>query len=264
MRSRVDVDQIRTLWNEHGNVDPMGCILTRADGQPWNADDFFRTGREEIHGVLALLGRKGIQVPRGRALDFGCGIGRLTQALAPEFQNVVGVDISPSMIRQAKGLNVCGDRCSFVLLEQQALSAFSARSFDFIYSNIALQHSPPEAVRGYLEGFGRLLTERGVLAFQLPSPSLFAVAVPDRLYLAVVRILYNTSIRGTYGMKCHDVATSLSRGGLRVVYRAFQTGPVAWGAPELSADSLPEIGGFPVRIGYWVSYFYVATHTSGP
>lgn len=39
---------------------------------------------------------------RGVALDFGCGVGRLTRALAAFFDRATGVDISSSMIEEAK------------------------------------------------------------------------------------------------------------------------------------------------------------------
>lgn len=53
-----------------------------------------------------------IDCPRKHALDFGCGVGRLTQALAAHFDEVTGVDISPSMIKLAKKYSRHGDGCN--------------------------------------------------------------------------------------------------------------------------------------------------------
>ena len=44
----------------------------------------------------------GSPAARRSALDFGCGIGRLSQALAEHFDQVYGVDISPKMIELAR------------------------------------------------------------------------------------------------------------------------------------------------------------------
>ncbi len=41
----------------------------------------------------------------GKALDFGCGVGRLTQALADYFNEVAGVDVSPTMVNKALEYN---------------------------------------------------------------------------------------------------------------------------------------------------------------
>ena len=47
----------------------------------------------------------GVTVSRGRALDFGCGAGRLTRALAARFESVVGVDVADAMLDKARALN---------------------------------------------------------------------------------------------------------------------------------------------------------------
>ena len=38
---------------------------------------------------------------RRAALDYGCGVGRLTLPLAERCEHVYGVDVSPSMLREA-------------------------------------------------------------------------------------------------------------------------------------------------------------------
>ena len=40
--------------------------------------------------------------PEYRVLDLGCGIGRITAAIAPKVQTVLGIDISPGMIAEAR------------------------------------------------------------------------------------------------------------------------------------------------------------------
>src|SRR5262249_48837046 len=104
-----------------------------------------------------------------RALDFGCGVGRLTQALARHFETVVGVDIAPSMLRGARKYNKFGDRCQYVLNERDDLRLFESNSFDFIYSNRVLQHMRPEYGKSYLREFIRVLSPEGLLVFYMPS-----------------------------------------------------------------------------------------------
>ena len=104
--------------------------------------------------------------PRQRALDFGCGVRRLTRALAAHF--ATGVDLAPSMMAQAQALDL-EHRCEFVLNARADLSMFPDNTFDFIYSNIVLQHMRPEYSTAYIREFCRALAPGAVAVFQLPS-----------------------------------------------------------------------------------------------
>src|SRR5207253_1465842 len=66
---------------------------------------FFATGEGEVSGSLDVGRELGLPERFERALDFGCGLGRLTRALAERFESVVGVDISARMLAAARGLN---------------------------------------------------------------------------------------------------------------------------------------------------------------
>jgi ubiquinone/menaquinone biosynthesis C-methylase UbiE len=167
----MDLKSLQRNWNAFANRDPMWAILAYPDrqGNRWKVDEFFATGKSEIASVLATLEELGLEVPRQKALDFGCGIGRLSQALAGQFREVTGVDIAPSMIRQAQQFNQFGERCRFVLNDKADLKIFPDESFDFIYTNIVLQHLDPAYCKAYLREFIRILRTSGVLVFQLPS-----------------------------------------------------------------------------------------------
>ena len=77
----------------------MYAALSRKElaGKRWDADAFFANGRAEIADVMAYVAGLGVNLQRGRALDFGCAIGRLTQALGAQFDEAVGVDIAAVM-----------------------------------------------------------------------------------------------------------------------------------------------------------------------
>lgn len=138
---------------------------TKAGG--WQADDFFETGRREIADVLRALGERDLAPPRGRALDFGCGIGRLTQALAAEFDEVVGVDIAPSMIEMARHRNTFDGKVTYLVNTADHLP-FADSSFDFVYSSLVLQHIRPEPMLRFVTELTRVLTPDGVAALHIP------------------------------------------------------------------------------------------------
>lgn len=126
---------------------------------------------------------------RQSALDFGCGVGRLTQALCEHFFSCQGVDIAPSMIEQANRLNQHGHRCRYAVNDADNLGQFDDRSFDFVYSNIVLQHIRPDYTINYIKEFARVLANDGVCVFQVPSerkPAGFG-ALPVEAYRARIR-----------------------------------------------------------------------------
>ncbi len=166
-----DLHGLQRSWDEAGLADPLWAILTAPgkQGGAWDVDEFFSSGRAEIAAVLEYLSSLGLPISHRRALDFGCGVGRLTQALAEHFDEVDGVDIAPSMVEQARELNRHADRCHYHINAAPDLHLFPDGRFDLVYSNLVLQHVGPELACAYIREFVRVLAPGGVALFQLPS-----------------------------------------------------------------------------------------------
>ena len=167
----MSLAQVKRTYEMFGREDPLYAILSvnRFRHNRWNRDEFFHTGQQEIAEVLAYVEGLGVQPQHGRALDFGCGVGRLSQALAGSFGQVVGVDIAESMVERARSYNAHGGRVEYRVNATDDLKCFANDSFDFLYSNITLQHIPPEASSRYIREFVRVLRPGGVGVFQIPS-----------------------------------------------------------------------------------------------
>jgi ubiquinone/menaquinone biosynthesis C-methylase UbiE len=104
------------------------------------------------------------------ALDFGCGVGRLTRAFGHYFEQVIGVDISECMIARAKKLNASFPNCEFVVNQHEDLRVFPNDHFDMVFSGFVLQHIPSNRlIRLLICEFVRVLKDGGLLVFQLPS-----------------------------------------------------------------------------------------------
>src|SRR6266852_2844803 len=170
----MNITEWQKNWDDLGKEDPLWVVLTdpARKGGKWTPEQFFETGRAEIERVLNELASKGIQLHRKRALDFGCGPGRLSQALALHFERVDGVDISPSMIGHANRFNQFPDKCHYHVNATGDLALFPSNSFDFIYSTIVLQHIEPRFGKIYLREFIRVLSHGSIAAFQIQSPTL--------------------------------------------------------------------------------------------
>ncbi|MCW6157991.1 MAG: class I SAM-dependent methyltransferase [Thermoplasmatales archaeon] len=93
------------------DVDPYWSILvdpSKIDNK-WNLDEFYSTGRKQVKRVMDFISQNGITFQKFSALDYGCGVGRLSEALADVFSNVTGVDFSRKMINLAKAHNRYGN-----------------------------------------------------------------------------------------------------------------------------------------------------------
>lgn len=187
----ADLDKLRYAWDGLAERDALGAILTDESktGGKWNTTEFMATGEVEIETVIDHLARIGYSPnTTGFALDFGCGVGRLTQALARRFRSAVGVDISQQMIRQAESLNQYPN-CRYVASSAAHLQ-FDNASFAFLYSNIVLQHVPRRLAMHYLREFVRLLAPGGVLVFGVQD----SFAAPN-LSARMVRIRHVVHLR---------------------------------------------------------------------
>jgi SAM-dependent methyltransferase len=167
----MDLRDLQRHWDTFGRTDPYWAILTdpARRGDRWDLEAFFATGAEEIAAHMEVAARRGVPRRRGRALDFGCGAGRLTQALAGHFAAVVGVDVAPSMVALARAHNRHGARCTYVVNDRPDLRDFADASFDLIYTGRVLQHIEPRYSVSYLREFVRVLAPGGFLSFDLPS-----------------------------------------------------------------------------------------------
>lgn len=167
----MTLKRLRRNWDDLGKTDPFWAILSVPEmrGNRWDLDAFLSTGKEEIANLMEDLHGLGLEPTLGRALDFGCGVGRLTQALADRFKEAWGVDIAPSMIELANRYNRHPDNCRYFLNDRPDLRLFDDGTFDLIYSNITLQHVEPTYHVAYLADFLRILEPGGLLVFQLPS-----------------------------------------------------------------------------------------------
>ncbi|MDN5715807.1 MAG: methyltransferase domain-containing protein [Janibacter sp.] len=170
----MTLDDLRKNWDGLGRADPFWAILAYPNrlGGGWQGheEDFFASGEDAVNEIMAALRHHSAFPSRtDRALDFGCGAGRLTQALAQHFDHVDGVDVASSMVDLARQHNRRGDNVDYHLNVAPDLGLFPADTFDFLLSIIVLQHIPNALKVRYLTEFVRVLRPGGVAAFTVPS-----------------------------------------------------------------------------------------------
>ena len=148
-------------WRELGQSQPYWGVLSHPDFlreniTPEGIENFYLSGRQYIDQMVQTLTRLTGQAPAGPALDFGCGVGRLAEAMA-EHVPTTGLDISPGMLALARER---GGKATYT-------DTLPDGPFGWINSFIVLQHIPPD--RG-LEILGDLLARLapgGMVSIQL-------------------------------------------------------------------------------------------------
>lgn len=178
-------------WETWGAKDPYYGVLSfdkfRRDQLDASATtEFFASGDRHIARVFELVGQT-LDVPfhPPTALDFGCGVGRLVLPLAMRTERTTGVDISPSMLAEArKNLDAAGVRNVTLAVSDATLSRVPEQ-FSLVHSYIVLQHIPWAEGRKLIAVLADKVEAGGILALHFLTG---ATASP--LVKAAIRIRY--------------------------------------------------------------------------
>jgi ubiquinone/menaquinone biosynthesis C-methylase UbiE len=220
---RVDFDQVRRDWTTLGARDPLWAVSVAPDkrGGRWDVDEFLAQGQHDVARTRSWLAALGLPTEWERVLDFGCGAGRLSQALAEFADEVVGVDVSVPMLETARALDLGrrrlaggGGTCRFVLNEAPDLHVFPSGSFDLVYSELVLQHLPRRVISGYLAEFVRVLRPGAVALVQCTTRPMWTAKG------MVWRIVVRLAQRVLLGYPAPMLMTAVPAARLRAVVRA--------------------------------------------
>lgn len=204
-------------WVRWGEQDPYFAVITDAKYRNANLDEqarteFFESGRRHVRYVLDAS-RRFVHLPSfapKRALDFGCGVGRVALPLAEAVESVVGLDVSPAMLAEARrNCDAQGLRNVELLTSDDGLSRLQGQ-FDLVHSFIVFQHI--DMPRGR-QLFARLLShlaDGGVAAIHVTTgkayhPDSFGQPpapppVPPTGSASALSTPSNTGLRGLFGL----------------------------------------------------------------
>jgi SAM-dependent methyltransferase len=149
---KIEADVLETdvEWEKWGARDPYFGVLThdRYRSSKMAADDylaFFESGHGHVEAVLANCRRHfGEDFQPRRVLDFGCGVGRVLLPFAEICETVVGVDVSESMLAEARrNCARFGVNNAKLVRADDTLSTVEG-PFDLVHSTIVFQHIESE------------------------------------------------------------------------------------------------------------------------
>jgi SAM-dependent methyltransferase len=160
-------------WEKWGKDNPYFGVVSHDKFLNQNLDDaalqeFFGTGERHVEHIYDTIRSKiRPDFQPGAVLDYGCGVGRLVIPFARRAQKVVGVDVSPSMLEEARSNAKKYGFPAASLIHADDLPSLAAGSFDLIHSFIVFQHIPVARGEQILQQLLALLAEGGVGAIHV-------------------------------------------------------------------------------------------------
>lgn len=160
-------------WEKFGQKDPYYGVVSldkfrRENLGPEALREFFQTGEEHVAFLMATI--QATMAPSfhpRRALDFGCGVGRIAIPLARACESVTGVDVSGAMLAEAgRKAGEMGIPNLELTLSDDALTRITGR-FDFIHAFLVFQHIRRNRGERIMERLIGLLEAGGVGIFQV-------------------------------------------------------------------------------------------------
>jgi SAM-dependent methyltransferase len=161
------LDRMRAEWNSRAREDAHFYVAFGRENQ--TEEDFLATAAEN----LPAFEREFPRLPprpasERRALEIGCGPGRLMLPMSRHFGEIHGVDVSDEMATLARERLSDVPNAHVHVTSGADLGLFEDEYFDFVYSYIVFQHIPGRAiVLNYLREAQRVLRPGGILCCQL-------------------------------------------------------------------------------------------------
>lgn len=159
---------MREFWDARAREDPFYFVDNRLRYGDPDLERFWASGDDLLARFEDLLG---VEVsPGDEVVEIGCGVGRVTRALAARARHVRAMDVSEQMIARARELNPELANVEWIVGDGTSLAPVADASADVCFSFVVFQHIPEPAVTlGYVGEMGRVLRPSGVAAFQISN-----------------------------------------------------------------------------------------------
>jgi len=152
----------RMFWDSKARENPYWYISSFLSYSEPNLRSFWESGYTIWNEVKTQIGYE--PGPEATVVEIGCGIGRLTRAIAPEVGTVHAFDISAEMLRQ--GLLGAPENSQFHLSRGDSLRPVQDGVADLVLAYLVYQHLPDEQVLSrYLREMVRVARPGGLIAF---------------------------------------------------------------------------------------------------
>ena len=160
--------RVERFWDERAREDAFHFVDSRLAYGGGEDERFWSGGEEAVSQMLGVLGVR--LAPTDVVVDIGCGVGRLTRALAARAREVLALDVSSEMLSRARQLNAHLDNVRWLHGDGTTLAPIADSSVDACFSHVVFNHIPDPAITlGYVREMGRVLRPGGWSAFQVSA-----------------------------------------------------------------------------------------------
>ena len=157
-----------SFWDERARENALYFVDNTIDYRSPDLERFFAAGEDVVDRILAMVEAE--IGPEDDVVEIGCGVGRLTRALARRARSVTALDISAEMLERARELNPQIENVTWLKGDGVSLAGVGDASADVCFSHVVFQHIPDPAVTlGYVREMGRVLRPGGWSAFHVSN-----------------------------------------------------------------------------------------------
>jgi SAM-dependent methyltransferase len=166
--ARVDDRHMQRFWDERAREDAFFFVDDRLEYRRPDVERFFLEGERTLD---AILGELGVAIAGDeKVVEVGCGLGRITRAIAGRAGHVWALDVSPEMLERARNLNTELDNVEWLHGDGRSLRPVGDGCASACFSHVVFQHVPDPAITlDYVREMGRVLRPGGWAAFQVSN-----------------------------------------------------------------------------------------------
>lgn len=168
------LERTGAVWTRLGQEAPHWSVLTQDQYRPARIAEtqaaFYATGERDRALLRDMLARHGL-APSAlpRVVEFGCGVGRATVAIAEDFREVIACDISPGHLALGRRAASEAGRGNIGWFQSKVERPMPGGRYDLWFSRLVLQHNPPPVMAWLLATAFARLAPGGVAVFQVPT-----------------------------------------------------------------------------------------------
>jgi SAM-dependent methyltransferase len=165
-------DRIKQSWEHLGDTRAHHSVLTSKDFLPdsleKNIGAFWKSGEREVQEIEAILKRHGVKLSEVKtAVEYGCGVGRVTVPLSKSVSSMHAYDISRPHLDYAK--EHANEERATINFHLVSDPLDKLQPCDLFYSRIVFQHNPPPIIQQLIKNALDSLNPGGIAIFQVPT-----------------------------------------------------------------------------------------------
>jgi len=170
---RAISEKIKAAWEHLGRTRAHHSVLTSESFLPEelgnNITEFWSSGYQELSLIEKLLDRHEKSLKKDIiAVEYGCGVGRITAPIAKNVAFLHAYDISAPHLEYAKE-HMKEVEVENVTFHQVTDPLTPLQKCDFFYSRIVFQHNPPPIIHQLFKNALSSLNPGGVAIIQVPT-----------------------------------------------------------------------------------------------